>query len=54
MICKKCGSQMEVKSQLDIKREDQPTRKTPTTFVCTNPKCGNQVYKEYDGVTNDS
>lgn len=49
MICKKCGSQMEVKSQLNIKRETQADRKIPTNYVCTNSECGNQQYEEYDG-----
>jgi len=46
MICKKCNSEMEVKSQFRIKRENQDAEKLPTSYLC--PKCKNSVYKEYE------
>ncbi len=40
---------MEMKTQLNVKREHQPTTKIPTVYRCTSRECDHCVYEEFDG-----
>lgn len=45
MICEKCNSEMNVKSQVRMKDEGKDEPRNIATFVC--PKCKHSIYKDY-------